>query len=80
MDILLDTHVFLWLMNGDKTLSEDIKELINQTCKKHALYIAAISIWEIAHAGKKRSNFTKSTYSTLDKRKRLPCLLLKLPL
>jgi PIN domain nuclease of toxin-antitoxin system len=47
-DLLLDTHVLIWLMNGDETLSPQTRELIKNTCKQHCLLIASISVWEIA--------------------------------
>ncbi|MBL0942168.1 MAG: type II toxin-antitoxin system VapC family toxin [Alphaproteobacteria bacterium] len=47
-DVLLDTHIFIWIMNGDETLSPHTRKLIKNTCKQHCLLIASISIWEIA--------------------------------
>jgi PIN domain nuclease of toxin-antitoxin system len=47
-DLLLDTHVFVWLMNGDETLSLETRALIKNTCKQHCLLASSISIWEIA--------------------------------
>lgn len=47
-DVLLDTHVLLWLMNGDSELSVNIKDLIKEACKESLLFVSAISFWEIA--------------------------------
>jgi PIN domain nuclease of toxin-antitoxin system len=47
-DLLLDTHVLIWLMNGDETLSPQTRKLIKNTCKQSCLLIASISVWEIA--------------------------------
>lgn len=47
-DILLDTHVLLWLINGDSELPLDTRNLIKEACKESLLYISAISFWEIA--------------------------------
>lgn len=47
-DLLLDTHVFIWLMNGEETLSLETRKLIKNTCKQHCLLAASISVWEIA--------------------------------
>ena len=48
MNLLLDTHIFLWLMNGDEKLSQNAQQMIAHTCQKNQLVISAISIWEIA--------------------------------
>ena len=43
---LLDTHAFIWFMNGDSNLSEKAKKIIidqNNDC-----YLSIASIWEIA--------------------------------
>ena len=46
MDFLLDTHSFLWFINGDDQLSEKAKNaIISPAAVK---YISIISLWEIA--------------------------------
>ena len=47
-DVLLDTHVLLWLINGDSELSVNIRDLIKEACKESLLCVSAISFWEIA--------------------------------
>lgn len=47
-DILLDTHAFIWLMEGDETLTVKARQLINESSRKHFIFVASISIWEIA--------------------------------
>ena len=47
-NILLDTHILVWLMNDDPTLTEKEKNLIRNTTKNNLLIISAISIWEIS--------------------------------
>ena len=47
-ELLMDTHIFLWLMLKDSNLSKAEIELINQSAKTNSLYISAISLWEIA--------------------------------
>jgi PIN domain nuclease of toxin-antitoxin system len=37
MKILLDTHIFLWLISGDRRLSTD---------SDNAVYLSVISVWE----------------------------------
>jgi len=45
MNLLLDTHVLLWWMNGDKTLAREAAEAIadgnNMVC------VSAATVWEI---------------------------------
>jgi PIN domain nuclease of toxin-antitoxin system len=46
MEYLLDTHTFLWFINGDEQLSQKAKgAIINPDAIK---YISIISFWEIA--------------------------------
>jgi len=46
MNLLLDTHTFIWFLNGDIQLPTPIKDLISDTSNRCLLSIA--SIWEIA--------------------------------
>ena len=46
MDILLDTHAFIWFFNGDKQLSLKAKKIIEDSKSKKFVSIA--SIWEVA--------------------------------
>lgn len=46
--LLLDTHIFLWLMRGDLSLTEETKAQITEAAKTNILAISAISVWEIA--------------------------------
>lgn len=46
MDLLLDTHAFIWFMNGDEMFGSDVKNLIINTSNK--CFISIASIWEIA--------------------------------
>jgi len=46
MNLLLDTHAFIWFLNGDNQLPAAIKNAIADTSNKCVLSIA--SIWEIA--------------------------------
>jgi PIN domain nuclease of toxin-antitoxin system len=45
MAYLLDTHTFLWFLEGNKSLSKKAKEII--TNPKNKTYISIASIWEI---------------------------------
>jgi PIN domain nuclease of toxin-antitoxin system len=46
--LLLDTHVWLWLVAGSLELSTDTRLSINRAAAAGILRIAAISLWEIA--------------------------------
>ncbi|HAY32506.1 MAG TPA: type II toxin-antitoxin system VapC family toxin [Ignavibacteria bacterium] len=43
--ILLDTHVYLWLVNGDLKLKQNYLDFLENEQKK---FISVISIWEIS--------------------------------
>lgn len=43
--ILLDTHVFIWFVNGDDKLSEKRLKILKEEESKH---ISVISCWEIS--------------------------------
>jgi len=46
MEYLLDTHSFLWFINGDNRLSEKAKAAIIDS--ESVKYISIVSLWEIA--------------------------------
>ena len=46
MKLLLDTHSFIWFMNGETSLSQKAKELIEDASNEK--YISVASIWEMA--------------------------------
>src|SRR5579875_3555770 len=46
MDLLLDTHSFIWFLNGNEQLSQTVKDTITNTSNRCLLSIA--SLWEIA--------------------------------
>jgi len=46
MKILLDTHTFLWFLNGDSMLSKLARALIENN--ENEKYISIASFWEIA--------------------------------
>ena len=46
--LLLDTHVWIWLMNADKRLDQKkYLKLIEQYSSADAVRISAISVWEL---------------------------------
>jgi PIN domain nuclease of toxin-antitoxin system len=60
-DLILDTHIFLWLMGGDPKLNRKNLERIETASNAgFRLCISAISIWEIGILGsKKRITFAQ---------------------
>src|ERR1700738_955414 len=46
--LLLDTHVWLWLVAGSPDLSTEARDTISGAASSGSLRIAAISLWEIA--------------------------------
>jgi PIN domain nuclease of toxin-antitoxin system len=44
MKILLDTHIFLWLISGDRRLSTELLDAIRDP--DNAVYLSVISVWE----------------------------------
>lgn len=46
--ILLDTHVLIWLDEGNEQLGTESLALINEAYHKYELIVAAITFWEVA--------------------------------
>jgi PIN domain nuclease of toxin-antitoxin system len=46
--LLLDTHIWLWLANGDTQLSSSSRQLIKTAAENQTIFISAISVWEVA--------------------------------
>lgn len=44
MKILLDTHIFLWFINGDAQLLTNVRDAIRDP--DNEVYLSAVSIWE----------------------------------
>jgi PIN domain nuclease of toxin-antitoxin system len=44
MRLLLDTHVFLWFISGDKRLPETIRDDIRDAANE--VYLSVVSLWE----------------------------------
>jgi len=51
--ILLDTHIFIWMVTERKKIQEEIQQLINLASQEQRLYLSSISIWEIVMAFQK---------------------------
>lgn len=48
VELILDTHVWLWLAFDDRRLRADARRVIEEAAGRGALHISAISVWEIA--------------------------------
>jgi PIN domain nuclease of toxin-antitoxin system len=46
--LLLDTHVWLWVVAGDRQLAASAREMIAAAAGQGSLRLSAISLWEVA--------------------------------
>ncbi len=46
--LLLDTHVFVWLLSGNERLGKRSRKAIQTAAEAGALHLSAISPWEIS--------------------------------
>lgn len=46
MNYLLDTHVLIWYLDGDKRLSDESVAIIDNTANK--VYVSIVALWKIA--------------------------------
>ena len=46
MNLLLDTHILIWALNGDPRLPKKARELILD--KDNAVFYSSVSVWEIS--------------------------------
>ena len=46
--LLVDTHVFVWLLTKSRRLGPDAREEIRKAASLNALHVSAITPWEIA--------------------------------
>ena len=47
-ELLLDTHVLIWMVEADPRLSEAMKNRLRQGSRESRLVVSAITPWEIA--------------------------------
>ena len=45
MRLLLDTHIFLWFVSGDKKLAIALREAISDP--RNEIFLSVVSLWEI---------------------------------
>jgi PIN domain nuclease of toxin-antitoxin system len=76
--LLLDTHIWIWLMEGNPLISNKHKKIINSAAEGAGVYIAAISTWEVSMlAMKKRIVLEKPVLVWLNEALALPGIELK---
>ena len=46
MNLLLDTHILIWALNGDSRLSQKAREMILD--ENNVIYYSTVSIWEVS--------------------------------
>lgn len=46
--LVADTHVLVWLLEKNKQLGPHAREALKKAASVHALYVSAITAWEVA--------------------------------
>jgi PIN domain nuclease of toxin-antitoxin system len=73
MVTLLDTHVLVWLMEGNERLAPKSREIIRTAAQTDNLYVSAITPWEIAMlVSKGRLSFSLEICKWLGKALEMP--------
>ncbi|HEX4044082.1 MAG TPA: type II toxin-antitoxin system VapC family toxin [Gammaproteobacteria bacterium] len=52
--ILIDTHVWIWYVNGNRELQKETRKIISKALYDNEAYLAVISLWEICMLDKKQ--------------------------
>ena len=63
MNVLLDTHTFIWYIEGNTSLTEKAKETIEFSADN--VYLSIISLWEIAIKTGKNKLSMQNEYDNL---------------
>ena len=65
--MLLDTHTWIWLLQGSTELSENVIVKINQIGSQGKVFISAISVWELSMlVAKGRVTLSKSIHQWVE--------------
>lgn len=72
--LILDTHVWIWLINGDEKIKKSgFLSVINSALKDHSIVIPAICTWEVAMlVAKNRISLTENTLEWINKASSAP--------
>lgn len=73
--IILDTHVFIWIMNGNPNLSHVFRKSFEHALKANLVILSPISIWEIGMlVEKKRIELDRDVQEWVDQALDIPGL------
>jgi PIN domain nuclease of toxin-antitoxin system len=73
--IVLDTHTWVWWVNGQPALSQRGQRAIRKAASEAAVYISSISVWEVAQlVAKGRLELTMDVESWVRKSEAMPFL------
>lgn len=76
--LLLDTHVWLWLLNGNAAITPKHRKIINDAAQTNDVFIAAISLWEVSMlAAKERIIIEKPVLAWMEEGLALPGIAAK---
>jgi PIN domain nuclease of toxin-antitoxin system len=71
--LLLDTHIWIWLVEDDPRLSFDLSDRIEEVAGNGSIYVSAISLWETCMLMERgRISLSKSPTRWLDEALALP--------
>jgi PIN domain nuclease of toxin-antitoxin system len=71
--LVLDTHVWIWLLIGSQKLSVSFRKAINHAQEHDAILISPISIWEVGMlVAKRRIELEKDTLDFIEEALNLP--------
>lgn len=75
--LLLDTHVLVWLMQGDTRVSVSIRQAIGKAATEDCVLVSAITPWEIGLlVAKKRMDLGMEVQAWVDRALSLPGMVL----
>lgn len=75
--IVLDTHVLIWLMEGEARLRPEVRTTIQSAAATRGVHVSAITPWEIALLAQKgRISFGREIAQWMDEALGLPGLCL----
>jgi PIN domain nuclease of toxin-antitoxin system len=73
--ILLDTHAWVWWVNGQPALSRKAYRTIHQAAEEAGVYVSSISAWEVAQLVRRgRLELTMDVESWVAKSEDMPFL------
>jgi PIN domain nuclease of toxin-antitoxin system len=73
--ILLDTHAWVWWVNGQPSLSRKADRSIQQAARSAGVYVSSISVWEITQlVARGRLELTMDVESWVAKSEAMPFL------